>query len=52
MLEISCRLLKIGPVSTNLKFKAQETFGVPGVELGTSDLIGFGLGINIDLQNN
>ena len=25
MLEISCRLLKIGPVSTHLKFKAQET---------------------------
>ena len=43
--------VQIGPISSSLFFRAQESLGVPGQEAGTSDIIGFGLSINYSMSN-
>ena len=41
--------IKMEPISLMLKFRAQESLGVPGQEVGTSDVIGFGLIVQYSL---
>ena len=45
IVDASYSLLSLNPIVLDLNFRAQETLGVPGVDLGTSDMIGFSLRI-------
>ena len=41
--------IDLGPIGLGLKFRAQESLGVPGADAGTSDIIGFGITLNYKL---